>query len=154
MRIRAKLGGTEVALAPEPTFATPAAGTAQRLDFTTGEDADGDGLPDAWERLMMSYNEKAGQPGQPSTIAEFRSNDDCAATGFAPVPPELEAVYRRVSADWRRVGNLVADGRLTREAADGRRSRIRSAFAAACREKGVSPMRQGLLLRRLDGFGH
>lgn len=83
MRIRARLGGEEVPLAPAPVFATPAAGTAQRLDFTTGEDVDGDGLPDAWERLMMAYNEKSGQPGQPTTIGEFLPDGDCDGDGMS-----------------------------------------------------------------------
>lgn len=83
MRIRAKLGGAEASLAPTPVFVTPAAGTAQRLDFTTGKDADNDGLPDAWEKLMMAYNERSGQPGQPMTIDEFLPDDDCDGDGMS-----------------------------------------------------------------------
>lgn len=82
MTIQAFVGGFEVQLAPTPKFVTPVTGTAQRLDFTIGADVDGDGLPDAWEQLMMSYNEHAGEPGQPSTIAEFRPGDDSDGDGM------------------------------------------------------------------------
>lgn len=96
-----------------------------------------------------------GEDGVTNTLAWAKlspSSQDsvCAETGFAPIPPELDAVYRRVSADLRRADDLVADGRLTKEAASARRNRILSAFAEACREKGVPSARQKLLLSRLQ----
>lgn len=77
----------------------------------------------------------------------------CVETGFAPIPPELDAVYRQVCVDLRRVNNHMADGRLTESEALGRKARIESFFADTCRQKNVSTTRQKLLLERLQKLG-
>lgn len=100
--------------------------------------------------VTLVYGEDGVTNTLPWAKLSERSQDAvCAETGFAPVPPALYALYRRVGADLRRVDDLVADGRLTKEVASARRSRILSVFAEACREKGVPPVRRDLLLSRL-----
>ena len=79
MRIRAALGDADVGLTPTPVFATPAQGTKQRLDYTIGTDADGDGLPDAWEKWVL---ELAGRPSDAAAVAAFRPNDDADGDGM------------------------------------------------------------------------
>ena len=70
-------------LSPSPTWATPAAGTLQRRDYTLGEDADGDGLPDAWELWMMELNPRAGEAGEPDDLASFRPDADSDRDGMS-----------------------------------------------------------------------
>lgn len=82
MRVQAVVEGVDEGLSPEPTWATPAAGTMQRRDYTLGEDADGDGLPDAWELWMMELNPNAGEDGAPNDLAAFRPGDDCDGDGM------------------------------------------------------------------------
>lgn len=53
MKILCSIGGEEAELSPLSVFTAPAAGTAQRKDYTIGTDADGDGLPDAWEEWVL-----------------------------------------------------------------------------------------------------
>ena len=45
-------------------------GQRTRMDLTLGEDVDGDGIPDAWERALIEQN------GRAKTIEEVRPGDD------------------------------------------------------------------------------
>lgn len=49
-------------------------GKKTRIDLTLGEDTDGDGLPDAWERALM-------KPGQ--TLADINPGDDTDGDGMS-----------------------------------------------------------------------
>lgn len=52
-------------------------GGRTRLDLTLGEDADGDGLPDAWERALIA------QLGGGLTLADIRPDDDLDGDGLS-----------------------------------------------------------------------
>ncbi len=55
-----------------------------RLDLTLGEDLDGDGLPDAWERALLT----AGQ-----TLADIRPGDDTDGDGISNLLEYLAGTY-------------------------------------------------------------
>ena len=79
MRITCRMNGEAQNLTPTPTFATPANGTAQRIDFSIGEDADGDGLPDAWEAWVLEMD---GRASDAEAIAGFKPGDDSDGDGM------------------------------------------------------------------------
>jgi hypothetical protein len=79
MRVKCTIDGAVRNLTPSPVFATPVNGTAQRLDFSLGDDADGDGLPDAWEAWMLQL---AGRAHDADAIAAFRPGDDADGDGM------------------------------------------------------------------------
>ena len=79
MKILCTVGGEEAALAPASVFATPKAGTAQRRDYTIGSDADGDGLPDAWEEWTLRC---AGKAYDAAAIAAFDPKADADGDGM------------------------------------------------------------------------
>lgn len=83
MRVQAIVDGVDEGLSPSPTVTTPAAGTLQRRDYTLGEDADGDGLPDAWELWMMELNPNAGEDGAPDSLASFKPDGDDDRDGMS-----------------------------------------------------------------------
>ena len=80
MKILCTVGGEEAALAPASVFATPKAGTAQRRDYTIGSDADGDGLPDAWEEWVLRC---AGKAYDAAAIAAFDPKADADGDGMS-----------------------------------------------------------------------
>ena len=79
MRIKCQMNGEAQNLTPTPTFATPVNGTAQRLDFSIGEDADGDGLPDVWEAWVLEMD---GRANDAAAIAGFKPGDDADGDGM------------------------------------------------------------------------
>ncbi len=79
MRITCTKDGEAVNLTPTPAFATPANGTSQRIDFSIGEDADGDGLPDAWEAWVLEMD---GRASDAAAIAAFKPGDDADGDGM------------------------------------------------------------------------
>ncbi len=58
-----------------------------RIDLTLGEDSDGDGLPDAWERLLAS------QMGGGLGIADIHPGDDADADGLSNLDEYLAGTY-------------------------------------------------------------
>jgi len=77
MQIVVKVGGVAQPLTPTPYFDAPAAGTARRVDFATGVDSDGDGLPDAWEELMVLWSD-----GFFTSIHDINPLDDSDGDGM------------------------------------------------------------------------
>ncbi len=60
------------------------AGKFTRLDLTLGEDSDGDGLPDAWERSLL----KNGQ-----TLADIKPGDDTDGDGISNLAEYVAGTY-------------------------------------------------------------
>jgi len=88
-RLRVKIGQTtylpiEMALS-SPRIGQPAQST--RLDLTLGEDSDGDGLPDAWERALIAAL------GGNLTLADIRPNDDSDGDGISNLQEYLSGTY-------------------------------------------------------------
>jgi hypothetical protein len=64
-----------------------------RLDLTLGEDSDGDGLPDAWERLLIAML------GGNLTLADIRPGDDSDGDGISNYAEYLAGTYPWDSED-------------------------------------------------------
>ena len=59
-------------------------GKITQLDLTLGEDADGDGLPDAWERALL---------GQGRTLADIKPGDDSDGDGLSNMDEYISGNY-------------------------------------------------------------
>jgi hypothetical protein len=62
---------TNAQLTAVGTLVVPAAGSTVRLDIQTGNDSDADGLPDAWEALLIAQSD-----GVLKTLADVKPGDD------------------------------------------------------------------------------
>jgi len=80
MRIRFFQRGAELTASPTPVFTTPEPGAAQRLDWSLGEDADADGMPDAWESWALQV---AGLDYGADAVAAFRPDGDADGDGMS-----------------------------------------------------------------------
>ena len=106
MKITFLQGGDELAVSPTGVFTTPANGTAQRLDFSLGEDADGDGLPDAWEAWVLEIN---GHTYDAAAIAAFRPGDDADGDGMSNLREFLAATDPFLATDLFRIRAYARD---------------------------------------------
>ncbi|MFT5241702.1 MAG: hypothetical protein ACI9OU_002306 [Candidatus Promineifilaceae bacterium] len=62
-------------------------GESTRIDLTLGEDLDGDGLPDAWERILIA------QLGGTLTIQDIGPNDDSDNDGLSNLHEYIAGTY-------------------------------------------------------------
>ena len=107
-RIRVKIG--EITYLPIEMVADfsklgkPAQKT--RLNLTLGEDSDGDGLPDAWERMLIAAS------GEDLTLADISPNDDFDGDGISNLNEYLAGTYAFDSQDGFRLNMVKAqDGK-------------------------------------------
>ena len=63
-----------------------------RMDLTLGEDSDGDGLPDAWERVLIDM-------GYGQTLADIRPGEDSDGDGLSNMSEYLAGTYAFDPAD-------------------------------------------------------
>jgi hypothetical protein len=63
------------------------AGGLSRVDLTLGEDLDGDGMPDAWERTLMAAS------GGTKTLADIRPGGDDDGDGMSNLEEYLAGTY-------------------------------------------------------------
>lgn len=66
-------------------------GESTRVDLTLGEDTDGDGLPDAWERTLISI--------YGGTLSSINPNDDTDGDGISNLDEYLAGTYAFDPAD-------------------------------------------------------
>jgi hypothetical protein len=76
-----------------PTIGQP--GQRTRLDLTLGIDSDGDGLPDAWEQLLIDND----RTGRLRTLADVRPGDDLDGDGLTNLQEFLLGTYALDPAD-------------------------------------------------------
>lgn len=88
-RMKVQIGG--VTYLPLETRVTPATlgGPAQstRMDLTLGEDLDGDGIPDAWERALLAML------GSSKSIRDLQPNDDADGDGISNLSEYRAGTY-------------------------------------------------------------
>ncbi len=94
-RLRVKLGNVSY-LPIEMTGASALLtkpGESSRVDLTLGEDLDGDGIPDAWERNLI------GATGGGRSLADIRPGDDDDGDGLTNLQEYLAGTYAFDPAD-------------------------------------------------------
>ena len=106
MRIQFLTDGVEQSVTPNPVFATPKNGTAQRLDFSLGEDADGDGMPDAWERWVLAAD---GRASDSAAVAAFTPNADADGDGMSNYREFLAGTDPFIDTDLFEITEFVRD---------------------------------------------
>jgi len=126
MYVKAWKGSSEITLSPTATFATPAQGTRQRLDFSTGKDEDADGMPDDWEEWMLYL---AGEDYSFAGIVAFRPGDDADRDGMTNLQEYLAGTDPFIATDLLKVESFervpgTERARLTFLTAVGRKYRV------------------------------
>jgi hypothetical protein len=88
-RLRVKIGNASylpIEMIGVSNLVTKAGGLS-RVDLTLGEDSDGDGLPDAWERALIAAM------GGKSNLADIRPGDDSDGDGLSNLAEYLAGTY-------------------------------------------------------------
>lgn len=88
-RLRVKIGGVTylpIQMAGASALVTKP-GETTRVDLTLGEDSDGDGLPDAWERAMIA------SMGGGRSLADIKPNGDDDGDGLSNLQEYLAGTY-------------------------------------------------------------
>ncbi len=88
-RLRVRIGNRNylpIEMTGTSTLITKPGGMSH-VDLTLGEDSDGDGLPDAWERALIAAT------GGKRTLADIRPEDDADGDGLSNLMEYLAGTY-------------------------------------------------------------
>ncbi len=101
--------GVEEPLLEGATFTVPAPGADVALTLTTGTDADGDGIPDEWERQMM-----AASGGSITNISQILPDGDFDGDGASNWQEYLSGTFAFLDYDCFAIRDLerTDDGRF------------------------------------------
>lgn len=94
-RLRVKIGNVSylpIEMVGASTLLTKPGGSS-RVDLTLGEDSDGDGIPDAWERNLIAAT------GGNRSLTDIRPGDDADGDGLSNLQEYLAGTYAFDPAD-------------------------------------------------------
>jgi hypothetical protein len=94
-RLRVKIGNVSylpIEMTGASTLVTQPGGSS-RVDLTLGEDSDGDGIPDAWERNVIAAT------GGGKSLADINPGDDADGDGLSNLQEYLAGTYAFDPAD-------------------------------------------------------
>lgn len=94
MRIAVTIGGVDQPLTPNPAFPAPSPGVARRIDYATGIDSDGDGIPDAWKALMVLMSD-----GFFTSIDDIKAHEDPDEDGLTNLQEFLAGTLPFLATD-------------------------------------------------------
>jgi hypothetical protein len=83
-------------------------GQRTRLDLTLGEDSDGDGLPDAWERILIAL------AGGTMSLSDIRPQDDFDGDGLSNLEEYIAGTYAYDNRDGFTLEIVGMNGNLPR----------------------------------------
>ncbi len=109
LTLAVEVGGGALPLTPTNQLIAGPAGSAVLLNLCTGADADGDGLPDEWERLLC---EQSG--GALGSIADVHPHDDFDGDGLTNEQEFRSGTFAFLPTDLLKVSGFesTSSGRL------------------------------------------
>ena len=93
-KVVVRIDGVEQPTVPAGAFTVPQPGGALKLDLSIAQDVDGDGLPDAWEELMVAWS-----GGMFSSIQDINPNDDPDGDGMSNYKEYLAGTFPFLATD-------------------------------------------------------
>jgi hypothetical protein len=120
-KIKVLIDGSEQPLVPAGAFAIPQPGGVLKMDFSIAQDTDNDGLPDAWELLMVAWS-----GGLFSSITDIDPNADFDGDGMSNYREYLAGTFPFLATD-------IFE--ITRSDPDSERGRIALSFTTVAGRK-------------------
>ena len=93
-KVKVLVDEVEQPLVPAGEFVIPQAGGTLRLDYSIAQDTDGDGLPDAWEELMVIWS-----GGLFTSIEDINPDDDFDGDGMSNYREYLAGTFPFLATD-------------------------------------------------------
>lgn len=109
LTLAVEIGGVAQPLIPTNRLVAGPPGSAVLLNLCTGTDADGDGLPDEWERLLCEQSN-----GRLAGIADVHPNDDFDGDGLTNIEEFRSGTFAFLATDVLKVSGFetVSESRL------------------------------------------
>lgn len=105
LALSVEIGGVAQPLIPTNRLTAGTPGSTLMLDLVTGTDADGDGLPDEWERLLCDQSN-----GRLAGIQSVNPNDDFDGDGLSNADEFSAGTFAFIATDVLKVGGVERVG--------------------------------------------